>query len=101
MSKFIQENKIASTILSLCLVSLIGWGTWITVQVFEHSTYIALAQKSEQTVTKSLDEVKVDIKELKQEVKKDMQRIEEQNIRKQEEMLRILLEIKKNTKDAK
>ena len=99
MSKFIKENKLASMLISFCLASLLGWGSWITVQIFEHSTYIALAQKSEQTVNKSLDEVKVDIKELKQEVKKDLQRMEEQNIRKQEEMLRILVEIKKNTKD--
>lgn len=99
MGKFIQENKIVTTIFSLFIVSILGWGTWVTVQIFEQHTYAIIAQNSEKSVTRSMEEVKIDIKEFKKDVKQDLQRIEEQNNRKQEEMIRLLLEIKKNTKN--
>jgi peptidoglycan hydrolase CwlO-like protein len=94
MVKDIRENKVVLALLSLFVASILGWGTWVTVELFAQDKNIAVSEKDRQGISKTLENIKKDAEEVKIDVKKMAEKMADN----QEEMLKILLDIKKESK---
>lgn len=99
--KIVKENKLTSLLLSLLCVSVLSWGTWVTVQIFAGDSSVEENKKDNQSISQSIAEVKSDLKDFKKETKEDIRRVEEQANKNQKEILTILLDIKKDNKNKK
>ena len=101
MKKLIKDNKMISAFAGF----LILWGIWVTNSIFSQEKNKALNEGEKQTISQSVKEIKSDVAEFKKEVKADLQRVEDQinnnqkeNKKDTQEMLKILIDIKKNSK---
>lgn len=106
MKRFMKENKLLSVIIGFLFTSIITynvlWGTWVTNQIFCQAEKISShesAQKEEtKSVSKQVEEVKSEIKSLKEEVKEDGIRLRKDIVDNQKELLKLLIDIKRNNK---
>lgn len=77
--KVINDNKFMSIVIGILLTSLIGWGGWVTGNVFSN--------KENVNVNKAMIEVmKVDITDIKIELKT----LAEKSVDNQEQIIRLL-----------
>ncbi len=102
MKKFIQENKLVSSIISFFFILFtsaitynILWGTWVTNQIFAQdkaiASYIVGQKEGEKSVKESVKTIKENVKGLKEDLKKLDEKVTENN----EKILKLLIEIKK------
>jgi hypothetical protein len=90
----LKENKLVLAIVGLLLASLLGWGTWVTVELFAQDKGMAMAEKDKQSISGSIGEVKKEIVDIKSAIAKSAEKINDN----QEEILKILLDIKREAK---
>ena len=98
MRTIIKENKLTATIVGFLLVSILGWGTWVTHQVFAEDKNRAVNESERKVVAQAIDEIKTDLKEIKKETKEDLQKLDDQIAINQQKTMEILLDLKKSSK---
>ena len=106
MRQFVKENKLISVILGILFSSIITynilWGTWVTNQIFCQAERVSshdAAQKEEsKSVSKQIEEVKGEIGDLKREVKEEGIKLRKDIVDNQKELLKLLIDIKRNGK---
>lgn len=113
MKKFILENKLVSVIIAFLFTSVITynilWGTWVTNQLFylkeAISGHVAVQVVEEKVISQKVEEIKSEIKEVKQELSNVKKEVGEEGVKlrkdiadNQKELLKLLIDIKKNSK---
>jgi hypothetical protein len=104
--KFIKDNRLLSTIIGILFSSIITynilWGTWVTNQIFCHReaivSHIAVQVAEEKAVSQQVGEVKKELSDFKKEAKEDSIAIRKDIVENQKEVLKILIEIKRDKK---
>ena len=94
MKKFIKDNKIISTIIGF----LVLWGIWITCSIFLQDKNQALSKDHNQTITRSVEDVKVDLRDFKKDVKEDFGKVKEKIDGNHEKIINILMRVEKSSK---
>jgi len=90
----LKEDKIILSIIGILVISLLGWGTWVTVDLFAQEKMIAVLEKDRQSLREDMGEIKGEIREVKKDLSKATEKINDN----QAEMLIILLDIKKEAR---
>ena len=90
----LKEDKIILSVIGILVISLLGWGTWVTVDLFAQEMLIAVLEKDRQSLREDMGEIKGEIREVKKDLSKATEKINDN----QAEMLIILLDIKKEAR---
>ncbi len=87
-------EKILAIVIPLVISSILLWGSWMTVKVFHQDECTASEAKQAEGVKQSIDELKAETKEIKKELKEQSKQAEENY----QDMMRVLLDIKREKK---
>jgi hypothetical protein len=104
--KFIKDNKLVSGLIAFLFSSVITynvlWGTWVTNQLFCHkeeiSSHIVAQNKEEKATSQQIKEVKEELSNFKKEAKEDSLAVRKDIVDNQKELLKLLIEIKRDKK---
>lgn len=99
MKKFVKENKLVSSMIGFLFTCVILWGIWTTCQINAQDKENALNKNDNQSISKQVDEIKVEITSFKKEVKEDISALKKDIGDGQKELLKLLIDIKKNNKN--
>lgn len=86
-----MKRALWDILVGLVLASLLGWGSWVTLQIFELSQYSAVQLAEAKTVNKSVEEMKSDIKTIDKKIEEQSKDMKND----QKEIYKLLLEIQK------
>jgi hypothetical protein len=99
MKRFVKENKLLATILSILFSALITYtiisGRWIVSEMYNLKQSDAIAGEVAKQISKDIEALKVDVREIRDGLKEQNEKAEKNR----DKVFEILLDIKKQTKE--
>ena len=92
---------VLKAVIPLMVLSLLGWATWITSSIYAGDKGGAVREEKIEALGERIGRIEGEMKDIKEgqrEIQKDMKAADEKGNRNQIEMIKMLMDIKNNTK---
>lgn len=90
-------KKVLDWLVPAMVTALLAWAIWITTSIYAGDKESAIATEKVGAICDKIKRIEDDVKEIKKDMKDQNEKVQNN----QTEVMRMLMDIKKNTKEAK